>query len=178
MADSSEDRTEAFLRLLTEHEKRLGIYVTGLISCPQDAQDILQEGKVVMWRNFEKFELGTNFAAWARKVLFHQILSYRRKVKRQPSGFLNEETLHILNEESESAHREGRWVKREEALKQCLLKLKEDHRTIVQMRYRDEASIEKISHRVERTEGAVYRLLSRLRKSLYECVERQTSQAS
>jgi DNA-directed RNA polymerase specialized sigma24 family protein len=42
------DRTEAFLMLLTEHEKRLGIYVTGLIACPQDAQDVLQEGKIVM----------------------------------------------------------------------------------------------------------------------------------
>lgn len=178
MADPSKDRTEAFLLLLSEHEKRLGIYVTGLISCPQDAQDILQEGKIVMWRNFEKFELGTNFPAWARKILFHQILAYRRRVKREPSGFFSEETLHLLNEESENAHREGRWVKREEALKQCLIKLKDDHRRIVQMRYRDEASIEKIAHRVDRTEGAVYRLLSRLRKSLYECVERETSRAS
>jgi alpha-L-rhamnosidase len=50
--------------------------VTGLIACPQDAQDILQEGKIVMWRQFHQFELGTNFAAWARKILFYQILAY------------------------------------------------------------------------------------------------------
>lgn len=167
-------QTEAFLRLLGEHERRLAIYVTGLIGCPQDAQDILQEGKVIMWRNFDSFEPGTNFPAWARKILFHQILAYRRRTKRdalrQP---LNEATLVLLNDASESAIREKRWIHRERALQQCLLKLSEEHQKVVQMRYRDEASIEKIAHRVDRTEGAVYRLLSRLRRSLFECVENQ-----
>lgn len=163
--------------LLTEHEKRLAIYVTGLVACPQDAQDILQEGKIVMWRNFDSFELGTNFPAWARKILFHQILSYRRRAKKLKSERLCEETLELLNEAAESAIREKRWVKRESALKSCLDKMKEEHREIVHLRYRDEASIEKIAHRMERTEGAVYRLLSRLRQNLYECVEQQTEQA-
>lgn len=173
-----DDRTEAFIRLLAEHEKRLAIYVTGLIACPQDAQDILQEGKVVMWRNFEAFELGTNFPAWARKILFHQVLAYRRKAKRDSNRHpLDEDTLVLLNDAAESAIREKRWLNRERALKQCLLKLKDEHRHVVQMRYRDEASIEKIAHRVERTEGAVYRLLSRLRQSLFECVENELKQS-
>ncbi len=172
-----EDQTEAFLMLLTEHEKRLGIYVTGLVACPQDAQDILQEGKIVMWRNFKAFKLGTNFPAWARKILFYQILAYRRRSKRMPTSMLNEDTLVILNEAAESAIREKRWVKREIALQDCLQKMGEEHQQVVHMRYRDEASIEKIAHRMDRTEGAIYRLLSRLRQTLYECVESKTEQA-
>lgn len=174
MADSSDnERTEAFLRLLSEHERRLGIYVTGLIACPQDSQDILQEGKIVMWRQFENFELGTNFAAWARKILFYQILAYRRRSKRDKAETLSDRMLEMLSEESESAIREQRWEKREEALLQCVTKLSEEHREILHMRYRDESSIERISHRTERTEGAVYRLLSRLRKNLFQCVEKE-----
>ncbi|MDF1824295.1 MAG: sigma-70 family RNA polymerase sigma factor [Verrucomicrobiales bacterium] len=179
MADSNDnERTEAFLRLLSEHERKLGIYVTGLIACPQDSQDILQEGKIVMWRQFENFELGTNFAAWARKILFYQILAYRRRSKRDHAETLSDRMLEMLSEESESAIREQRWEKREEALVQCVTKLSEEHREILQMRYRDESSIERISHRTERTEGAVYRLLSRLRKNLYQCVEKKIQSAS
>ena len=63
-----DDQTEAFIRLLAEHERRLAVYVTSLVGRPQDAQDILQEGKLVMWRHFERFEQGTNFGAWARKI--------------------------------------------------------------------------------------------------------------
>lgn len=179
MSETPEDpeRTEAFLRLLTEHERKLGIYVTGLVSCPQDAQDILQEGKIVMWRQFHQFELGTNFAAWARKILFYQILAHRRKSKRDKAELLSEKMLESLSEETETAIREQRWQKREAVLKQCVTKLTDDHREILLMRYRDEASIERISHRTERTEGAVYRLLSRLRKNLYHCVEKELKNA-
>ncbi len=81
--------------------------------------------------------------------------------------------LEILSEESESAIREDRWIKREKALDGCVEKLTEDHRDILEMRYRDEFSIERISHRSERTEGAIYRLLSRLRKNLYDCIEKE-----
>jgi RNA polymerase sigma-70 factor, ECF subfamily len=171
------DRTEAFLRLLTEHERRLALYVTGLIACPQDAQDILQEGKVVMWRQFHQFELGTNFAAWARKILFYQILAFRRRSKRDQSEFLSDRMLEILSEESETAIKEQRWEKREAALQDCVTKLSGEHREILELRYRDEASIEGISRRTDRTEGAVYRLLSRLRKNLYQCVEKELTQA-
>lgn len=177
MSDTPTDseRTEAFLRLLGEHERKLAIYVTGLIACPQDAQDILQEGKIVMWRQFDQFELGTNFPAWARKILFYQILAHRRKSKRDASVTIGDRALELLSEEAESASRENRWVRREKALQACVAKLPDDHREILLLRYREEASIERISHRTERTEGAVYRLLSRLRKNLYECVEKETS---
>jgi RNA polymerase sigma-70 factor (ECF subfamily) len=171
------DRTEAFLRLLTEHERRLALYVTGLVACPQDAQDVMQEGKIIMWRQFHQFELGTNFPAWARKILFYQVLAYRRRSKRTRSEHLSDVLLERLSEESESAVREQRWERREKALRECVTKLSPEHREILELRYREEASIEGISRRTERTEGAVYRLLSRLRKNLYLCVEKQLGTA-
>ncbi|MBU6178684.1 MAG: sigma-70 family RNA polymerase sigma factor [Verrucomicrobia bacterium] len=171
------DRTEAFLRLLTEHERRLALYVTGLVACPQDAQDVMQEGKVIMWRQFHQFELGTNFPAWARKILFYQVLAYRRRSKRTRCEHLSDVLLERLSEESESAVREQRWERREKALRECVTKLSPEHREILELRYREEASIEGISRRTERTEGAVYRLLSRLRKNLYLCVEKQLGTA-
>lgn len=171
---SAPDLTEPFLRLLTQHDRQLALYVSGLIPCAQDAQDVLQEGKVVMWRHFARFELGTNFPAWARKILFHQVIAYRRRVKKENVEAIGERALECLSEEAESAITEGRWVAREQALAQCLAKLNADHRNIIQMRYRDEASIDRIARTVERTETAVYRLLSRLRHTLYQCVERTT----
>lgn len=170
---SDSDRTEQFLRLLAENERRLAVYVTGLIACPQDAQDILQEGKIVMWRHFDQFEIGTNFAAWARRILFHQILAWRRRAKRHPSEMLTEKVLVMLRDEAESVARERQWQRREKALARCVRKLPGEHREVLNLRYRDEASIETISHRTDRTEGAVYRLLSRIRKLLFDCVERE-----
>ena len=76
---SQDERTEEFLHLLNKHERTLSVYVTGLVQPLQDAQDILQDGKIVMWRNFGNFTEGTNFLAWARKILLHQIF-YKHKL--------------------------------------------------------------------------------------------------
>ena len=167
----SQERTEEFLRLLSEHDRMFSIYVTGLVQPLQDAQDILQEGKIVMWRHFGKFKSGTNFLAWGRKILLRQILAYRRKMKHRRHGQLNEDILIMLDAEMDSAIREKRWVEREQALRDCLRKLPPEQRELIEQRYRDEASIEKISRQTDKTESAVYQLLYRIRKTLQDCVE-------
>jgi len=167
----SQERTEEFLRLLTEHDRMFSIYVTGLVQPLQDAQDILQEGKIVMWRHFGKFKSGTNFLAWGRKILLRQILAYRRKMKHRRHGQLNEDILVMLDAEMDSAMREKRWVEREQALRSCLRKLPPKQRELIEQRYRDEASIEKISRQTDKSETAVYQLLYRIRKALQDCVE-------
>ena len=167
----SQERTEEFLRLLTEHDRMFSIYVTGLVQPLQDAQDILQEGKIVMWRHFGKFKSGTNFLAWGRKILLRQILAYRRKMKHRRHGQLNEDILVMLDAEMDSAMREKRWVEREQALRSCLRKLPPKQRELIEQRYRDEASIEKISRQTDKSETAVYQLLYRIRKILQDCVE-------
>ena len=173
----SQELTEEFLRLLTEHDRTLAIYVTGLVQPLQDAQDILQEGKIVMWRHFGKFKSGTNFVAWGRKILLRQILAYRRKMKHRRHGQLNEDILVLLHVEMDSAIREKRWVKRELALRDCLRKLKPEQRELIEQRYRDEASIEKISRQTDKTETAVYQLLYRIRKALQDCVQLTLNEA-
>ena len=173
----SQELTEEFLRLLTEHDRILSIYVTGLVQPLQDAQDILQEGKIVMWRHFGKFKSGTNFVAWGRKILLRQILAYRRKMKHRRHGQLNEDILVLLDVEMDSAIREKRWVEREQALRECLRKLKPEQRELIEQRYRDEASIEKISRQTDKTETAVYQLLYRIRKALQDCVQLTLNEA-
>src|SRR5687767_8405236 len=79
---SPPDRAEEFVFLLARHERQLGAYVMTMVPHPQDADDILQEAKVVMWRHFAKFESGTNFGAWSRKIAFHQVLAYRKRKHR------------------------------------------------------------------------------------------------
>ena len=174
----SQERTEEFLRLLSEHDRMFSIYVTGLVQPLQDAQDILQEGKIVMWRHFGKFKSGTNFLAWGRKILLRQILAYRRKMKHRSHAQLNEDILIMLDAEMDSAMREKRWVEREQALRDCLRKLPPEQRELIEQRYRDEASIEKISRQADKTESAVYQLLYRIRKTLQDCVEHTLNNAN
>lgn len=160
--------TELFISLLSRSEHALSVYVLALVGHPQDADDILQQGKLVMWRSFSSFQRGTNFHAWARKVLFHQILAYRKRKKRDRL-VLSDELLAIANEAIE----QHPLIESAPAslLAGCLERLTPENKQILQKRYYEEMTVEAISDQSGRTVEAVYRLLSRLRSRLAECLQ-------
>ncbi|QDU61733.1 ECF RNA polymerase sigma factor SigE [Planctomycetes bacterium Pan216] len=170
--DSAPDRAEEYVRLLGQHQRRIAMYVMSLVPSWGDAEDIIQETNMVIWREFDRFELGTNFPAWACKVAFHQVLAYRKRRQRDRLQ-LSTEFMEVVAEEAELMADE--LEERHHALAGCIDKLQPPHRRIVQLRYSDGSSIEAIADQVGRTVGALYRVLSRIRRTLHECVSRTLS---
>ncbi len=81
------NRADIFIELLAEHEPRLTTYAMTLVPNWNEAEDVLQEAKMAMWREFDQFELGTNFPAWACKVVFYRVLAQRKKRQRDRLRF-------------------------------------------------------------------------------------------
>ena len=169
--DPSFDRTTQFLELLNAHDRALCLYVYGLVPKDSEAEDILQQTKMLLWKHFSDFELGTHFLAWARKTAFHQVLTHRRKKKREHVP-LEEEALEALS--AAVAELSEQSSARHEAVRICVSRLPAEHRQLIQLRYFQEMEIPDIAQKIERTEGAVYRALSRVRMTLMECVQKQT----
>jgi len=168
---NSESATEDFLRLLGQHERHLAAFVYSLVPRAADADDILQDVKVTMWREFAKFEPGSNFRAWARQIATHQILNFRRAAVRRPNPALEDSFIEAVATEIDRQAEE--LDRRSDALQHCLQKLSEPHRKIIVWRYFDNCGIDEIATRTQRTSEAVYQLLSRIRGLLNECVSRQ-----
>lgn len=167
MTAPSPDLAETFVFLLARHERQIATYVMTLVPSSADADDVLQESKVVMWRHFAQFSPGTNFLAWARKIAFHQVLSYRKRRRRDPIQ-LSDELLAAVADECERAAES--LDERQRRLAACVDRLLPEHREILALRYDGGLSIEALSARVNRTVAAVYRVLSRIRAHLHECV--------
>jgi len=165
------DLTEAYLRLLTQHDRWLAALVYSLVPHAADADDILQEVKVTMWKHFPKFEQGTNFRAWARRIATNQILNHRRAEKRRASPALEESFIEAVAAEID---RQGDALdERAEALRHCLHKLPDAHRRIIVWRYYEDCGIAEIAQKSQRSDEAVYQLLSRIRGALNDCVSRR-----
>src|SRR5690606_9661712 len=73
---------EQFVRLLASHERRIYAYILSLVPNWADADEIFQETNVRLWRDFAEFEPGTNFAAWAIRVAYYQVLTWRKRAAR------------------------------------------------------------------------------------------------
>jgi RNA polymerase sigma-70 factor (ECF subfamily) len=136
----------------------------------------LQECKVTLWKNFSSFTPGTNFRAWARTIALHQVLNYRRSEQRRPWSAADQAFIESIAGEIE---RRGDQLERQiDGLRACLRKLPEPHRAIVLSRYYADRSVDEIALQSGRTTEAVYRLLSRIRAMLNECIHRQLASAS
>ena len=60
-----DDRTEEFLRLLNQHERAVNAYILTLNPHWADAEDIAQETRLRLWKQFDKYQPGTDFCAGA-----------------------------------------------------------------------------------------------------------------
>ncbi len=170
---STDDHGEAFLRSLAGHERWLATYVYSLVSSTADADDILQECKVTMWKKFGQFTPGTNFRAWARTIALHQILNHRRSEQRRPVAALDREFIEAIAAEID--RRSDQLDEQADVLRTCLRKLPAAHRAIVVARYYEGCDIDEIAAKTDRSAEAVYRLLSRIRKALGECVNQHAA---
>lgn len=168
-----DDKMSPFLRLLAQNETWLATYVHTLVNRAADADDILQECKLTMWKNFGNYQPGTHFRAWARTIATHQVLNYRRSVKRLPDTALEESFIEAVA--SEIDRRAEQLDTRAEALRRCVQQLPDAYRKIVVWRYYEDAEIEEIAEKSRRSPAAVYRLLSRIRKLLNDCVSQKAT---
>src|SRR4051812_12731478 len=97
MTDSQ--RTEAIVQLLTEHQQKLYVYILSLLGNPTDADEVLQNTNLVLWRKAADFHFGTCFSAWACRLAYYEVLAFRKQRGRSRLNF-NQELLDTLAEEA------------------------------------------------------------------------------
>jgi len=160
---------ENFISILAKNDRSLTLYVLSLCPNVNEAEDILQEVKLVLWQKFSHFEEGTSFIAWARKIAFFKVLSYRKN-KAKKVKFVDEALLMEISDDGED--RQELWHRRGLTLDQCISQINEQQKELLKMRYKEQLQIDEMATRLGRNPGAVYRQLSRIRQQLLECVQK------
>ena len=137
------------------------------------AEDVFQE---VMVKALDEGGLFTNEAqllSWARAVGRNAGLNMLRKSGRISVG-LPESLLERLAQESEAEAGSGR----EEALAQCVESLPAAARELLELRYFNSLSCGDVAALTGSGLEAVYQKLSRLHRTLRDCVERRLTLSS
>jgi RNA polymerase sigma-70 factor (ECF subfamily) len=82
MNEASRESSEHIVQLLTNAQQQLTRYVRTLVPNRSDAEEVLQETNLFVWRHADEFEVGTNFAAWVCKIAYYQVLTFRKRQSR------------------------------------------------------------------------------------------------
>lgn len=167
---TQEQRREAFARLFAQHDRWLFSYLVILLRSPADAEEVFQEVCVVLWREYEKFELGTDFVRWVAVIANNQV--YRFRAKRRRTGFqLDEQTMNLVADTA--VNRADLFEYRREALRRCMRKLSPGDRKIVHECYDHQSTTFKTAaQQLGRPVNTVYKALNRIRRMLHECIDR------
>lgn len=166
----SRGRDQEFIRLLLNNQNRLYGYILSLLPNPTDVDDIMQETATIMWRRFDDFEPGTNFAGWAIKIAYHRILKLRARQTRT-IGCFSDKALEELSIQSPAVMET--MDERLEALQQCVGRLKEHDRHVIRIRYQSEGSLRQVAEQLGRSADGFYKTMTRIHRMLQDCVRRK-----
>lgn len=166
---SDGDRYEQFTGLLARHHAPLLSFILSLLPHWADAEDILQQASVVMWRKFGDFQEGTSFLAWGCQIARYLVLNQVRKNIRDPHRFSPELIETLAREAQDDAER---LQAQRGSLGRCLQKLDPRSRRLLALCYETGASIKDAALQLGATPNSVYKTLNRLRETLLECVRR------
>lgn len=158
------------MELFTRSQRRLYLYILKQVPSPVDAEEILQETNLIIWRKSDQFEPGTNFFAWASQIATYEVFKYRERRGREKLHFSNEFVQQIA---AEAAEDDVFDEERRRALSACLKKLREEDRELITKRYAPGESGKSIARKLGRPANSVYQSLGRIRRALLECIRRR-----
>ena len=126
-----------------------------------------------LWEQFDKFEIGSNFGAWARTIAHYQVLTFRKRTGRERVHFGDAFLEAIAQEQAEEppAHISDQRA----ALANCIEQVSEPNRRLLQLVYEAGRSVKLAASELNRPVAATYKALARVRKALHTCIEQSLS---
>jgi RNA polymerase sigma-70 factor (ECF subfamily) len=164
------DLQERFVRNLTSAQPALYAYILSLLPNWNDANDVLQDANLVMWRRWEEYDEGTNFTAWAYKIIRYKVLALHRDRSRDRHIF-DDGLFDALADQAE--HRSADPESTAALLEDCMAELSPNQRELVGERYAPGGSVQDIARRLGQSAASLSVTLSRIRHTLLECVRRK-----
>jgi RNA polymerase sigma-70 factor (ECF subfamily) len=163
------DHRDEFARLFAGSDRWLYGYLMALLGNAADAEEVFQDVCVVLWREYEVFDLTSDFRKWVSVIAKHRVMQFRASKGRQASQ-LSDTAIRLIADEA--VERFPLLEERRLALHRCLEELSDSDRTLVSVCYSElNRSFKRAAEQLGMSVNTVYKALQRVRKALRACVE-------
>ncbi|WP_298867855.1 sigma-70 family RNA polymerase sigma factor [uncultured Gimesia sp.] len=173
--DTESEQGREFITLFTKSQRRIYLYILSVVPHPLEAEEILQNTNLVIWKKAQQFEAGTNFFAWACQISHYEVLKFRKKRSRDKLQFSDEFVTQVAEAVKEN---QDIFELRRNALTFCLGKLRKKDRELIQRRYQGSHQGKEVAEDLGRPANSVYQSLGRVRRTLFECINRYIASES
>ena len=125
-AMSQSDREMRFIKVFQEHYHQLFGYVHTLVRNSTDAEDVVQQTSLILWKKFDEYQPNSNFFTWACVAARFEAMKFLRRDRRYRAHFSEAFQLKLA-ETMAGIHREV-VTARDLALHDCVQRLPDNQR--------------------------------------------------
>jgi RNA polymerase sigma-70 factor (ECF subfamily) len=168
--DTMSDRKGEFAALLRHHQNQLFGYIYSLIRDLDDADDLFQQTSLVLWDKFALFDASKSFIAWACGVARFEVSNFLRSRSRQRLLFSDDLAMILIDAHEELG--DELLEERRTALAECMKRLRPRDQQLLDACYGRSARIPEVAQGWGRSSQSVHNSLRRIRRTLFECVNR------
>ena len=146
-------REAAFTRIIKKYQEKLYWHIRRMVVEHEDANDVLQNMFIKVWKNLENFREDSQLYTWLYRIATNESLTFLDQQKKRSSVSLSDEESHLTNRLQADKHFDSN--KLEWKLQLAIQKLPEKQRAVFNLRYFDEMPYEEMSRVLETSEGAL-----------------------
>lgn len=155
-------KERAFSALLDVYQERLYWHIRKLVHTHENADDVLQNTCIRIYKNIDKFQEKSTLHTWMYRIAYNESMRLLEKNSKKKFGNIDEVSQANLATLFEDAYFNGDVLQKK--LHQIISGFKEKQRRVFQMKYFDDMSFRQISEILNVSE-------STLKSTYYTCVK-------
>jgi RNA polymerase sigma-70 factor (ECF subfamily) len=149
----SDTKEKGFTLIIRKYQERLYWHIRRMVIDHEDANDVLQNVFIKVWKNLENFREDAQLYTWLYKIATNESLTFLEQLKRKTAVSLSEIEAGLSNKLKADPQFDPN--KLEWKLQRAILSLPEKQRLVFNLRYYDEMPYEEMSRILETSEGAL-----------------------
>lgn len=146
-------KESAFTRIIKKYQEKLYWHIRRMVVEHEDANDVLQNMFIKVWKNLENFREDSQLYTWLYRIATNESLSFLEQQKKRASTSLSDEESTLSNKLQ--ADKDFDANKLEWKLQLAIQQLPEKQKAVFNLRYFEEMPYEEMSRVLETSEGAL-----------------------
>ena len=141
-------REDGYRHLVSKYQQRLYVIIRRQVVSHEDADDVLQNVFLKIFRNIERFERRSELFTWMYRIVSNEVINQHKRFSRI-------KTVELVKEDTTPADAYLNTDNLSGSLESVVAKLPDRQQTVFRMRYFDELSYRQIADILHVTEGSL-----------------------
>ena len=143
----------AFQMLVKKYQERLYWHIRKMLMNHEDADDVLQNTFIKVWKNIDNFREESSLYTWLYRIATNESITFLNSKKRRNLLPLNDISDYLLENLESDPYFEGDKIQLK--LQKAILRLPEKQRIVFNLKYFDEMKYEDMSKVLDTSVGAL-----------------------